>query len=60
MDAGGIAAGIDIGAVADIMGKDPKMLLEHYQQVADKQKRAAGEALPEIQSTAENYSIKRE
>ena len=50
-----IVAGIDIGTVADIMGDDPKMLLEHYQHVADKQKRAAVEALPEIQITAENY-----
>lgn len=49
-----IAAGVDIGTVADIMGDDPKMLLEHYQHVADKQKRAAVEALPEIP----NYGTK--
>lgn len=50
-----IAAGKDIGTVAQIMGDDPKMLLEHYQHVADPQKRAAVEALPEIKITAENY-----
>ncbi len=50
-----IAAGIDVGTVAQLMGHDPKMLLDHYQHVADKQKRAAVEALPEIIITAENY-----
>ena len=43
-----IAAGIDVGTVAQLMGHDPKMLLDHYQHVADKQKRAAVEALPSI------------
>jgi hypothetical protein len=48
-----IAAGIDIGTVAAIMGAaimgdDSKMLLDHYQHVAEKQKIAAAEALPEI------------
>jgi integrase len=43
-----IAAGVDVGTVAQLMGHDPKMLLEHYQHVADKQKRAAVEALPDI------------
>ena len=50
-----IAAGVDVGTVAQLMGHDPKMLLVHYQHVADKQKRAAVEALPEIQITAKNY-----
>lgn len=43
-----IAAGIDAGTVAQLMGYDPKMLLDHYQHVVDKRKRAAVEALPEI------------
>ena len=47
-----IAAGVDVGTVAQLMGHDPKMLLDHYQHVADKQKRAAVEALPEISITA--------
>ncbi len=45
-----IAAGVDVGTVAQLMGHDPKMLLEHYQHVADKQKRVAVEALPDIQN----------
>lgn len=45
-----IAAGVDVGTVAQLMGHDPKMLLDHYQHVADKQKRAAVEALPDIQN----------
>ena len=53
-----IAAGVDIKTVAQIMGDDPRMLLEHYQHVADKQKRAAVEALPEIVFTAKNYGSK--
>jgi integrase len=43
-----IAAGVDVGTVARLMGHDPKMLLVHYQHVADRQKRAAVEALPDI------------
>ena len=46
-----IAAGVDVGTVAQLMGHDPKMLLEYYQHVADKQKRAAVEALPDIPMT---------
>jgi site-specific recombinase XerD len=38
-----VAAGVDVGTVAQIMGYDPKMLLDHYQHVADKQKRSAVE-----------------
>jgi integrase len=43
-----IVTGVDVGTAAQLMGHDPKMLLEHYQHVADKQKRAAVGALPEI------------
>jgi len=50
-----LAAGVDIGTVAQLMGNDPKMLLKYYQHVADKQKRAVVEALPEIKITAKNY-----
>lgn len=54
-----IATGVDIKTVAQIMGGDPRMLLEHYQHVADRQKRAAVEALPEIIFTAKNYGTKK-
>ncbi len=44
-----IAAGVDIGTVAKLMGHStPTMLLTHYQYVMDTQKRAAVEALPDI------------
>jgi hypothetical protein len=36
------------GTVAQIIGHNPKMLLDHYQHVADIQKRAAVEKLPDI------------
>lgn len=55
-----IAAGADVGTVAQIMGNDPKVLLTHYQHVVDRQKRAAVEALPEINFTAENYGKEKE
>lgn len=43
-----IAAGVDIGTVANLMGHStPTMLLKHYQFVMDGQKRAAVEALPD-------------
>lgn len=43
-----IAAGVDIGTVANLMGhSSPTMLLKHYQFVMDGQKRAAVEALPD-------------
>ena len=42
-----IAAGVDIGTVAKMMGHtNPIMLLSHYQHVMDKQKKAAVELLP--------------
>ncbi|MBQ9537123.1 MAG: tyrosine-type recombinase/integrase, partial [Desulfovibrionaceae bacterium] len=42
-----VAAGVDIGTEAKLMGhSSPTMLLNHYQFVMDKQKRAAVEALP--------------
>lgn len=44
-----IAAGTDIGTVAKLMGhSSPAMILNHYQYVMDRQKRAAVENLPEI------------
>ena len=44
-----VAAGVDVGTVASLMGhSNPTMLLTHYQYVMDKQKRAAVEALPSI------------
>ena len=44
-----VAAGVDVGTVASLMGhSNPTMLLTHYQYVMDKQKRAAVEALPEV------------
>jgi integrase len=46
-----IAAGVDVGTVAQLIGARLKMLLEHYQHVADKQKRAAVGALPDIPMT---------
>ena len=44
-----IAAGVDIGTVARLMGhSSPSMILMHYQYVMDGQKRAAVEALPDL------------
>ena len=44
-----IAAGIDIGTVAKLMGHaSPLMLLKHYQHVSNRQKREAVEALPDV------------
>ena len=44
-----IAAGVDIGTVAKLMGHSgPTMLLTHYQYVMDRQKREAVENLPEL------------
>lgn len=44
-----VAAGVDIGTVAKLMGhSSPLMFLKHYQHVADKQKRDAVEALPNV------------
>ena len=44
-----IAGGVDIGTVARLMGhSSPAMILNHYQYVMDRQKRAAVEALPSI------------
>ena len=44
-----VAAGVDIGTVAKLMGHSgPTMLLEHYQFVMDKQKRKAVEGLPDL------------
>lgn len=44
-----IAGGADIGTVASLMGHaNPSMILKHYQYVLTTQKRAAIEALPEL------------
>lgn len=44
-----VAAGVDVGTVAKLMGHStPIMLLNHYQYVMDQQKRAAVEAMPDV------------
>ncbi|MBR5997969.1 MAG: tyrosine-type recombinase/integrase, partial [Deltaproteobacteria bacterium] len=44
-----IAAGVDLGTVAHLMGHTgTTMLLQHYQHVLSKQKKAAVEALPDV------------
>lgn len=44
-----IAAGVDIGTIAKLMGHySPVMPLNHYQYAMARQKRGAVEALPEI------------
>ncbi|MBD5641857.1 MAG: site-specific integrase [Desulfovibrio sp.] len=46
-----IAAGVDIGTTAKLMGHSgPGMLLKHYQYVMDRQKREAVESLPHVPS----------
>lgn len=56
-----VAAGIDIGTVARLMGhSSPVMLLKHYQHVSDPMKRAAVEALPDIRTVCpEKYARKK-
>ena len=45
-----VAAGVDIGTVAKLMGhSNPMMLLSNYQYVMDRQKRDAVESLPDIE-----------
>lgn len=53
-----IAGGADVGTVAHLMGHaDVTMVLRHYQHVATKQKKAAVEALPNIENvTNENVT----
>ena len=56
-----IAAGADIGTVARLLGhSSPTMILQHYQFVMDKQKRAAVEALPEFKYVPKNMCPKKE
>lgn len=44
-----IAAGVDVGTVAKLMGhSSPAMIFQHYQYVLDGQKKAAVESLPGI------------
>ena len=48
-----IAAGVDVGTVAKLMGHStPTMILTHYQHVKDVQKRSAVEALPGLGNEA--------
>lgn len=55
-----IAAGADIGTVAKLMGHSgPAMLLNHYQYVMDTQKRAAVEALPNVEYVPKRMCPKR-
>ena len=43
-----IAAGVDYGTVAELMGhKSPVMVMQHYQHVKNAQKKTAVAALPE-------------
>lgn len=45
-----LAGDVDVGTVAKLMGhSSPTMILNHYQYVMNRQKRAAVEALPEIE-----------
>lgn len=54
-----IAAGIDVGTVASLMGhSSPTMIFNHYQFVMDGQKRAAVEALPEIKYVSQSMCHK--
>lgn len=44
-----VAAGVDVGTVAQLMGhSSPSMLLKHYQHVATSQKQRAIDSLPEL------------
>lgn len=51
-----IAAGVDLGAVANLMGhRGTAMLIEHYQHVLTRQKKAAVEALPDVPACAKGH-----
>ncbi len=55
-----IAGGVDIGTVANLMGhSSPTMILNHYQYVMDGQKRAAVEALPNLQHVPRDMCPKK-
>lgn len=55
-----IAGGVDVGTVSKLMGhSSPAMILNHYQYVMDRQKRAAVEALPDIGGCAQPHVPKR-
>lgn len=55
-----IAAGVDVGTVASLMGhSSPTMIFNHYQFVLNKQKRAAVEALPGIEYVAKSCGQKK-
>ena len=56
-----IAAGVDLGTVAKLMGHStPTMILTHYQHVKDVQKRSAVEALPGIGNEAKRMRPNKE
>lgn len=51
-----IAAGVDLGTVANLMGHTgTDMLIIHYQHVLTRQKKAAVEALPDVPTCAKAY-----
>lgn len=56
-----LAAGVDVGTVARLLGHaSPVMLLEHYQYVMDRQKRAAADALPPLPRVTSLCNQRRE
>ena len=56
-----VAAGVDIGTVAHLMGHStPTMLLKHYQYVMDSQKKKAVESLPKLSGMAQRYGARKE
>ena len=51
-----IAAGVDLGTVANLMGHTgTDMLIMHYQHVLTRQKKAAVEALPDVPACAKTH-----
>ena len=55
-----VAAGVDVGTVAKLMGHStPIMLLNHYQYVMDQQKRAAVEAMPDVPNKKDTCGCSR-
>ncbi|MBQ7456664.1 MAG: site-specific integrase [Desulfovibrio sp.] len=55
-----VAAGVDVGTVAKLMGhSSPMMLLTHYQYVMDKQKKEAIESLPKFGHVPQKKEMKK-